>query len=127
MIHHSPVSPENARRRMVRWAAVTAAGAAAIAVLAIYSLTAISRQDRVIDQQNDVIAQVCRAAGGQVEVDPSARLYCERVASGLPAVDKPASAVAGAEAASMCPRPSDDGADTGSVRDRPVRTLPRHP
>jgi hypothetical protein len=40
----------------------------------------------VIAKQNDVIGQVCRVAGGEVDKDAQARQYCLRVESGLPAV-----------------------------------------
>lgn len=122
MIHHSPVSPECAKQRMVRWAAVTAVGAVGVTALAIYSLAAISRQDEVIDRQNDVIAQVCRVAGGRVEGDPSTRLYCERVASGLPAVDRPVDVVAPPTGVTVCPSETD-----GGTRGRPAVTTVRRP
>lgn len=96
-----PTPQETAQRKMVRWGAVATAGVLAVVTLTVYSLTAINRQDKVIQRQNEAIAQVCRVAGGRVDTDPSARVYCRRVESGLPAVGE-----AGTSAPPSLPAPT---------------------
>jgi hypothetical protein len=49
---------------------------------------------QVTAEQNELLGQVCRLAGGQVDVAPAARNACERVERGEPAVPIPATVTA---------------------------------
>lgn len=101
--NHAHIDPAHSRLHMRIWAAVVALAVAVFTVSLIVLFAANATQDakiktaeaqttaqgEVIDRQNGVIGQVCRVAGGQVNSDPAAKSYCERVESGLPAVPPP--------------------------------------
>lgn len=97
---HRADPPLDSTRRRARWWGATALGLVTLsAVFAAYVLVTAQRQDRqidtlsrVADQQNQVIGQVCQIAGGQVGAAPQARVACERVERGEPAVPIPAAA-----------------------------------
>lgn len=91
---------ERSRRSMRRWGIAALVGALVFVTLAAYTYLSntgqderirlseqkLTEQSEVIAKQNDVIGQVCRVAGGQVDNDAQTRQYCSRVESGLPAV-----------------------------------------
>lgn len=108
--------PEQARRHRDRWGAVSVILIALVALVCVYLVGRDARQDdalgtqagqltalgSVIDKQNDLYGQVCRLAGGQVNVAPEARAACERVQRGEQAVPAPV-VVTGAQGATGVP------------------------
>lgn len=92
--------PERSRARMRRWGIAAITGALLFVSLVVYTYLSntgqderirrneqkLTEQSQVITKQNEAIGQVCRVAGGEVDKDAQARLYCTRVESGLPAV-----------------------------------------
>lgn len=93
----TPAELDVARHR-ARWWGVGALAAVTIAaVLGAYVVVIAAGQGRrldtltqVADQQNEVIGEVCQLAGGQVDAVTRARVACERVERGEPAVPVPA-------------------------------------
>lgn len=92
---------ERGRQRTRWWGVGTLAMAGAALAVGVVLLVAVTQQgDRVdtlgqvTEEQNNLLGQVCRLAGGQVDVSPAARHACERVERGEPAVPVP-SAVTG--------------------------------
>lgn len=84
------------RQRTRRWGAGTLAAAAVALTVGVYLMVNVDRQGeridtlgQVVDRQNDLFAQVCRLAGGQVDTAPAAKDACERVERGEPAVPVP--------------------------------------
>lgn len=91
--HQPPVDVDRSRRRTKIWGAVFAAFGAALIVGVIVALVGNTDQDIQLAQQGEVIqkqqalfGQVCRVAGGQVNVDTEAKAACERVQRGESAV-----------------------------------------
>jgi len=106
------LSPKTARRRTRRAGAITILALSVAVVAALFSYLHNHRQDSeinanaqrlaiathqlngVLDQQNMIIGQVCRIAGGQVNRNATAANACRRVAAGKPAVPTPSPAIA---------------------------------
>lgn len=102
-------SIDKARRRTRIWGALGLLNIALYVLISAYLITSNVQQDQqinvgqqqlsaqgaVIAQQDAVIGQVCRVAGGEVKRDASAAEVCRRVERGEPAVPTP-QAVTGA-------------------------------
>lgn len=93
--------PDTARRRTHLWGALLAAFVAAFLVGGglLYAMiqnneTKIDAQGQALANYDIVVGQMCDVAGGQVNTDPAAKTWCDRVARGEPAVPLPAGVVA---------------------------------
>lgn len=89
--------PAEARRRTHFWGALLAAFLAAFLVGGALLYAMIRDNESQIDAQGQalanydiVVGQMCEVAGGQVNTDPAAKTWCERVQRGEPAVPLPA-------------------------------------
>lgn len=92
---------KSTRRRTHFWGALLAAFMAAILIGGALLYAMIHDNENKIDAQGQalanydiVVGQMCDVAGGQVNTDPAAKTWCDRVARGEPAVPLPAGVVA---------------------------------
>lgn len=92
-----PSAATTTRRRTHFWGALLAAFVAAFLVGGGLLYAMIQSNENKIDAQGQalanydiVVGQMCDVAGGQVNTDPAAKTWCERVARGEPAVPLPA-------------------------------------
>ncbi|HZA72087.1 MAG TPA: hypothetical protein VE476_04175 [Propionibacteriaceae bacterium] len=96
----SETSPPAVRRRTHFWGALLAASIAVFLVGGALLYAMIRDNEDQIDAQGQalanydiVVGQMCEVAGGQVNTDPAAKTWCERVQRGEPAVPLPADVV----------------------------------
>jgi hypothetical protein len=89
--------PDTTRRRTHFWGALLAAFVAAFLVggALLYAMirdneTQLDAQGQALANYDIVVGQMCEVAGGQVNTDPAAKTWCERVQRGEPAVPMPA-------------------------------------
>lgn len=95
-----PEKPAGSRRRTHFWGAVTAAFIALFLVGGALLYVKVEDGDSRIDAYGQalanydiVVGQMCQVAGGQINTDPAAKTWCERVQRGEPAVPLPADVV----------------------------------
>lgn len=96
MITEAPPDVRRSQRKSRGWGITAIALMSLISLGLIYLVVTSGQQDSristlagVIDRQNDLYGQVCKLAGGQVNVDTAAREACDRVERGEPAVPIP--------------------------------------
>lgn len=89
--------PATTRRRTHFWGALLAAFIAVFLIGGALLYTMIRDNEDQLDAQGQalanydiVVGQMCDVAGGQVNTDPAAKTWCERVERGEPAVPLPA-------------------------------------